>query len=138
MVAGGFGTLEVTEVGTLKGHGVYDNGRWMVVFTRPFEPTGELQSHFDGETPVDVAFAMWDGAKGQRDGIKSVSAFTQLTITPEDPPRRAVSATDDWPAYTPPNSTLIVGIAFVALLLFAVVVGWVFFTWVQEESDDDE
>jgi complex iron-sulfur molybdoenzyme family reductase subunit gamma len=125
LVAGGFGTLEVTEVGTLQGHGAHNDGRWTVVFSRPFEPTGELQPIFDGGSPIDVAFAVWDGSKGERNGLKSVSAFIQLTITPEHPPRRAVLGSADWPAYNPPNPLLGIGVGFVVFLLAASAVGWV-------------
>jgi complex iron-sulfur molybdoenzyme family reductase subunit gamma len=138
LVAGGFGTLEVTEVGRLQGHGVHSDGRWTVVFTRPFQPTGDLQPIFDGGSPVDVAFAVWDGSRGERDGLKSVSAFIQLTITPEDPPRRAVSATEDWPAYAPPNPLLGVGIGFIVFILMASAVGWVFLGRAKKVSDANE
>lgn len=126
LVAGGFGTLEATDLGTLQGHGSYYQGRWTVVFARPFQPSGELQPRFDDGTPVDVAFAIWDGSKRERDGLKSVSAFTQLTITPEDPPRRAVAASGDWPAYTPPDPTPWVSAGLVALVAAITVAVWVY------------
>ena len=135
LVAGGFGTLEVTQVGRLHGQGVHKDGRWTVVFSRPFQPTGELQPIFDGGTPVDVAFAVWDGSKGERNGLKSVSSFIQLTITPEDPPRRAVSGSADWPTYTPPNPLLGIGIAFVVLLLAFSAVAWFLLGRDREGSD---
>jgi hypothetical protein len=138
LVAGGFGTLEVTEVGRLQGQGAHNDGRWTVVFSRPFDPTGELQPVFDGGSPVDVAFAVWDGSKGERNGLKSVSSFTQLSITPEDPPRRAVSGSADWPAYTPPNPLLGVGVGFVVLLLAASAVGWVLLRRDRGGSDANE
>ncbi len=42
----------------------------------------------------------------------------QLTVTNEDPPRRAVDPTDDWPAFQPSNP--LVGF-FLVFLAFAVV-----------------
>ncbi len=122
LVAGGFGTLTATDRGSLQGHGVYRDGRWMVVFSRPFEPTGSLQPTFDADETVDVAFAVWDGSRGERDGMKSVTAFTQLAVTPEKPPRRAVAATGEWPAYTPPNPFLGIGVGVAAALLVAAIV----------------
>lgn len=138
LVAGGFGTLTAADSGVLQGYGVHSDGRWMVVFTRPFESAGDLQPTFGDDGPIDVAFAVWDGDKLERDGIKSVSSFTRLTITPEDPPRRAVAATDNWPAYTPPNSIVALGTGFGILLLVLVAVLWVYMSRGLKESRADE
>lgn len=123
LVAGGFGTLTATDNGGLVGHGRHIGNRWTVVFSRPFAPTGDLQPEFGAE-PIDVAFAVWDGERQERDGIKSVSAFTQLTISPLDAPRRAVAATGDWPAYTPPTGWLGGSVAALVVLLVATAGGW--------------
>ncbi|MEX2251999.1 MAG: ethylbenzene dehydrogenase-related protein [Acidimicrobiia bacterium] len=135
LVAGGFGTLTATESTSLEGSGIHAEGRWMVVFSRPLTPDGPLQPEFSGEVPVDVAFAVWDGSQGQRDGIKSVSAFTQLTITPEDPPRGAVPALGEWPAYRPPSP-------MIGFLVFALVpvmaVGVLIWFMTRREPDDEE
>jgi len=138
LVAGGFGTLTATDNGELLGHGLHSDGRWMVVYTRPFEPSGELQPTFGGEQPIDVAFAVWDGSKGERDGIKSVSAFTQMTITSEGPPRRSVAASDDWPAYTPPNPLVGVTVGFFAVLLIMAAGVWVYLRRGPKETNDEE
>lgn len=138
LVAGGFGTLTATDQGELEGQGLYSDGRWMVVYTRPFDASGALQPTFGGEQPIDVAFAVWDGSKGERDGIKSVSSFTQLVITPEDPPRRSVAATDDWPAYTPPNPMLGVTLGFVGVLTLVIIGVWVYLRRGVKEPDVDQ
>ncbi len=138
LVAGGFGTLDAADVEALQGNGSYDQGRWTVVFARPFQPDGELQPEFDESTAVDVAFAVWDGSKGERDGLKSVSSFTQLTITDEDPPRRAVSASGDWPAYTPANPTLWAFVGIIGLILLTTVGVWVYLSRSPREHDVDE
>jgi hypothetical protein len=124
LMAGGFGTLEVSAGSDLSGNAVYKDGRWMVVFSRPFAASADLEPTIDGSTPIDVAFAVWDGSQGERNGMKSVSAFTRLQVTPEDPPRRAVAATDDWPAFAPSNSALPFFIGFIALLIIAAVLIW--------------
>ena len=135
LVAGGFGTLTSSHAADLIGSGIHAGGRWMVVFSRPFTPKGPLQPEFTSDTPVDVAFAIWDGSKGERDGMKSVSSFTQLNITPEDPPRRAVPAFGDWPEYKPPNAMLgYVGL-FVAVVL---VVGALIWSMTRSEPDAEE
>jgi complex iron-sulfur molybdoenzyme family reductase subunit gamma len=133
LVAGGFGTLEVTDGGGLTGNAVHTAGRWMIVFSRPFEAGGELQPTIDGSTPSDVAFAVWDGSKGERNGIKSVSAFARVQVTSEDAPRRAVAATDYWPAYTPSNPMLLISSVFIAFLVIAVVLILLY----MRRSDED-
>jgi len=138
LIAGGFGTLEQAGNGDLQGYGTHSGGRWTVVYTRPFEPAGELQPAFAGDQPIDIAFAIWDGNKGERDGIKSVSAFTQLRITPEDPPRQSVAATDDWPAYSPPNPMLGVTVGFFGVLLIVVGGVWVYLRRGRRESHAEQ
>ncbi len=134
LVAGGFGTLEITDQGGLDGHAVHKDGRWMVVFARPFTATGDMQPTIGGG-PIDVAFAVWDGSRGERDGIKSVSTFTQLRVTPEDPPRRPVAATDDWPGYTPSNPMLVVSYGFIVLLTLGTLVVWRYMRRSERGSD---
>ena len=140
LVAGGFGTLTATDNGGLEGHGVHVGNQWRVVFARAFESTGGLQPDFSNAVPVDVSFAVWDGSKQERDGIKSVSAFTQLTITPEDPPRRSVAASEDWPAFTPSKGTAGVFVVGALLLLAGTGGAWIWMTLRQalRRADTDE
>lgn len=126
LVAGGFGTLEATDFGGLEGHGSYYDGRWAVVFSRPLLSQGDLQPDFDGDAPMDVAVAVWDGSQDERNGIKSVSAFTQLTLTTEEPPRRAVPAIDDWPAYTPSDPLVLAVAGFMLIVLLGLGGGWLY------------
>jgi hypothetical protein len=140
LVAGGFGTLTATNNGGLEGRGVHVGSRWSVVFSRAFESSGGLQPNFSTAAPVDVSFAVWDGSRQERDGIKSVSTFTQLTITPEDPPRRSVAASDDWPSFTPSKGTAGVFIVGALLLLAGTGGAWIWMTLRQalRRADSDE
>ena len=90
LVAGGFGTLAPADDQPLAGEGVHTGDRWTVVFTRDMDSPGDLQPSFSTDGGIDTAFAVWDGSKGQRNGIKSVSSFVQLRPTPEPPARRPV------------------------------------------------
>ena len=82
LLAGSFGTLSEATDQMIEGRGEWDDGRWRVVFARDLEVTGEYtQFAVDGRT--DLAFAVWDGDQGQRDGMKSVSRFLSLDISSE-------------------------------------------------------
>jgi hypothetical protein len=83
LVAGGFGTLTPADSQVVIGNGVYRNGAWTVVMSRAFTAPGDLQPSFSEDGPIDTAFAVWDGSRGNRDGIKSVSVFVQMQITSE-------------------------------------------------------
>lgn len=81
LVAQAFGTLSTSGVQDIQGHGVWQNGRWSVVFTRDFTGAGGDLVSFAGSTPTDMAFAVWNGSQGDRNGQKSVSSFVTLSIT---------------------------------------------------------
>jgi hypothetical protein len=83
LVAGGFGTLTPSDSQVVMGNGVYRNGGWTVVMSRSFATPDALQPAFSRSTPIDTAFAVWDGGRDNRDGMKSVSVFVQMQITSE-------------------------------------------------------
>ena len=64
MSAKGFGTLKAQTHQDVKAKGVYQDGVWKVVFSRPFttENTVEDTQFKPGEF-VSIAFALWDGKK---------------------------------------------------------------------------
>lgn len=71
MNAKGFGTLKVQDQQDVKGKGVYQNGTWKVVFTRPLS-TGDTE-HDVQITPgefINIAFAIWDGKKLESGDLK--------------------------------------------------------------------
>ncbi len=79
--AQGFGTLApVSRKGGLAGHGVWSEGRWQVVFTRPLRPEGTELVPFEPGTEVCVGYAVWDGSAQDRNGQKSVSVWHCLEI----------------------------------------------------------
>lgn len=81
LVAGGFGTLEPANFGTVAGRGRFSESQWRVVFARPFPAPDEFQPAFDEGLEFDVAFAVWDGRHLDRDGQKSVSSFVRLKVS---------------------------------------------------------
>lgn len=86
LVAGGFGTLASLEHQIVEGMGVHSGGSWAVVFRRAFASPGEGQPSFAEGDLTDVAFAVWDGERGDRDGQKSVSAYARLHLSAQPPP----------------------------------------------------
>ena len=71
MNAKGFGTLKVQTHQDVKAKGVYANGTWKVVFTRPL-----ATEHPDEDTQIaqggfiNIAFAVWDGKKDASGELK--------------------------------------------------------------------
>ncbi len=82
LLAGSFGTLTAAQDQVVAGGGAWDDGRWRVVFARDLEIDGDYTQFAVGEA-TNLALAVWDGGQGERDGMKSVSQFITLDISPE-------------------------------------------------------
>ncbi len=80
LVAAGFGTLSTATDQTVAGNGVWENGRWYVLFARNMVSKNATYTPFRPGQTTNVAFAVWDGSAGERDGLKSVSQFADLKI----------------------------------------------------------
>lgn len=77
LAAGGFGSTTALETLSLAASGLHNgrrNGEWAVVFSRDLNESGDYRAPLDLAEGVPVAFAIWQGADGQRDGLKRVSA----------------------------------------------------------------
>ena len=73
LAAGGFGSTTRLQPAGLASSSVYrSGGEWVVVFSRPLENRGEHQVQL-GSGQASLAFALWQGDQGQRDGLKHVS-----------------------------------------------------------------
>ncbi|BFU95553.1 MAG: putative Nitrate oxidoreductase, gamma subunit [Nitrospira sp.] len=89
MSAIGFGTLKAQSHQDVKGKGVYANGTWKVVFSRPL-----ATEHPDEDTQVkpgefiNIAFAVWDGQKDaagelrEKGSQKAVSSWWYFRAEP--------------------------------------------------------
>lgn len=88
LVAGGFGTLTADPLASVTGWGDWRDGTWRVVLSRALQVGREGSIELGLETPTDLAFAVWDGAARERDGMKSVSAFARLKLVPTALPTR--------------------------------------------------
>jgi hypothetical protein len=78
----GFGTLmsQPPEDQKVQGKGVWKGGKWRVVIVREMRSKGERDTQFIPGQSLPVAFAVWDGAQGDRDGQKAVSVWQKLEI----------------------------------------------------------
>jgi hypothetical protein len=80
--AQGFGTLRARPRIDQKidARGVYGQGSYEVMFRRTLAPTGEGAVALRPGSTVPVAFAVWNGSAGDRDGKKSVTIWQDLKI----------------------------------------------------------
>ena len=80
LTAQAFGTLAPTQNQLAHGKGVWQDGRWSVVFARDLNTNAPDEAKLGGGVTTDMAVAIWDGARGDRNGQKSVSQFVKLAI----------------------------------------------------------
>jgi hypothetical protein len=82
LLAGSFGTLTQTSDQIVNGAGEWRDGHWRVLFARGMSVDGDYSQFAEGDS-TNVAFAAWDGASEERDGMKSVSQFLTLEVSPD-------------------------------------------------------
>ena len=80
LVSRAFGTLTPSADQDVAGEGVYTDGKWAVVFVRQYAGKNPEQATFADSTETDMAFAVWNGSEGDRNGRKSVSTFVILSV----------------------------------------------------------
>jgi hypothetical protein len=85
LVAAGFGTLTGADAQNVEGKGIWQGGKWYVLFARDMNMGFDREFYvpFGAGQTTNVAFAVWDGANSERDGLKSVSSFADLQIEKE-------------------------------------------------------
>lgn len=81
--AEGFGSVtpQPARAQNVAGTGVWDSGRWRVVLRRALRSRDRGDVSFSTGETFAVAFAVWDGDGGDRDGQKAVSTWYELEIT---------------------------------------------------------
>ena len=80
--AEGFGTLtpQPVEAQDVWGAAAWSSGVWRVVLTRKIESSGSDDVDLGQPRKIPVTFAVWDGSKNDRDGIKLISGWHWLEI----------------------------------------------------------
>lgn len=118
LVAGGFGTLtsEGPAGQNVQGYGVWEKDRWRVIFSRDLTSKEADDVSFAPGQVYSVAFAAWDGANGERNGMKSTSQWTSLQL---EGAAVAPAAGQAQAATLPVN--LIMSIVIGALVLLVIV-----------------
>ena len=84
LIAGGFSALTglPADRQTVHGHGEWHDGVWRVIFGRKLNATAPEDVALATDTVYSVAFAAWDGANQERNGIKSTSQWVSLQLIP--------------------------------------------------------
>ncbi len=78
LAAGGPGSTTLLDQQPVSGGSLYvpdedpEANQWVLVMSRPIASEGDYQVSFDRKT-VPISFALWQGHKDQRDGLKSAS-----------------------------------------------------------------
>jgi len=88
MNAEGFGTVtpQPLENQNVEGQGEWKDGIWTVVFIRDMPKTGKWDVDFAQRIdPALVAFAVWDGAKEDRNGRKVISVWQRFNVKKPTP-----------------------------------------------------
>lgn len=82
LTAQGFGTLKAHPMAdqAVKATGEYGTGSYVVQFTRSFAGKGNTAVNLVPGGRVPVAFAVWNGSAGDRDGKKSVTIWQELLL----------------------------------------------------------
>jgi hypothetical protein len=105
LVAGGFGTItsQPADQQNVSGSGSWADGYWKVIFARDLiSPEAEDVTLRAGQV-IPLAFAVWDGSNGERDGQKSTSQWISLQLAqapaaaPAEAPAAAAPATSREP-----------------------------------------
>ncbi len=114
LVAAGFGTLTPDPEPLVLGWGAWRDGTWRVVFARRLQVGREGNVDLGPDDWTNIAFAVWDGAAQERDGIKSVASFVALDLSPE---------------LMEPASRFPIWLPFVAFLVV-----WAAFAWIVQSD----
>lgn len=89
MTAKGFGTLKAQPDQDVKAKGVYEGGKWKVVFSRPLSTANVAEdTQVNPGDFINIAFAVWDGKKlesgeiKERGSMKAVSSWWYFRAEP--------------------------------------------------------
>ena len=100
----GFGTLTHQKNQDVLGRGVYKDGKWNVVFSRPFASADASDAQLLSGKASSVAFAVWNGSNQEVGARKQLSSWVTLQVQGSGTtvvaanPQTSVAATTSSPA----------------------------------------
>ena len=124
IIAGGFGTLttQALEGQNVQGYGVWDTGKWRVIFSRTLTSEETDDIRFSPGRVYSIAFAAWDGEFEERNGQKSTSQWVSLqlqrSVTPSQTAEAAPASETGYP--------LIFWILMGGVVLFVITCGIIY------------
>lgn len=80
LVAEGFGTLTTAEVQDVAGAGAWRDGTWRALFARDMQSVDDGLAEFAPGQSTSIAFAVWNGGDGDRNGQKSIAPWIDLDL----------------------------------------------------------
>jgi DMSO reductase family type II enzyme heme b subunit len=80
LMAEGFGSLTPRPVQAGQGSARHDGSGWHVVITRPLAADGDSAPGLSGGTRAWIAFAVWDGSKGEVGARKAWASGVPLEV----------------------------------------------------------
>ena len=82
LTAHGLGSLGARPLAdrNVRAKGSWQRGVYGLVFRRPLKQDGEKALALEAGQKISIAFAVWDGAAGDRNGQKSVTIWHTLTL----------------------------------------------------------
>lgn len=82
LTAHGFGSGTHVGDSPTQGRGVWQDGKWYVVFDRPINPKDPLIERFNASPDKQmIAFAVWDGDNANRGGKKQITNWLPMRIS---------------------------------------------------------
>ncbi len=82
LLAQGAGTLEELPTQNATGRGAWKDGRWRVVLSKPLRAADAREITLAPGGTYAVAFAVWQGAAGDRGARKSITLLGRLRLDP--------------------------------------------------------
>jgi hypothetical protein len=141
LLAAGFGSATSKTVQNVNGKGVWSNGTWRVMFSRPLTVQDTAAPAFAVGKTFSIAVAVWNGANQEVGSRKQTSSFVTLAIgaegvtpaAPAAPAKPATTVTQPTtpapaagPLVAPPVNVILggIGIFGVPILIWFTAVAW--------------
>ena len=73
-------TVHISKIEQVDARGIWQDGKWHVVFIRSLKSSDKGGFQFKAGKPMSIAFAVWDGAPKDRNGQKMISIWNTLFL----------------------------------------------------------